>query len=549
MPTLAKFQKSKRYPVRQEDLGNRNMFDRSYDHVTTFTLGKLVPIFWDETLPGDTFYIRAEYMFRFAPLYLPIMTRVNFSCDYFFIPNRIMWPELYPITEDPEVRTHQGWETFITNPFHNSLHPTVELELFQPDVDRRYELAMYLGVPTNLGVLSTLKVFNVNAFPFSAYYMVWDQYYRNDQVQDPIWFPLIQGNNTDRMPKVGREQVDDYLACQYRNWNRDLWTSCTPTPQLGETAVQIPLIKSFEDMQGITPNSLWRRATSGDPEGAGDLFTDASGFTVGGGGGGAQLYYDPGNTAATIAELRYHLMLQEYLERLMRAGDRYSDNMLVMWNTDPYAGVIQVPQFIGSKRGRVVVSEVMSTAETATLKVGNYAGQALLLESKTDTIEYYCKEHGIVLGIISCYPDSSYMQGMEKAWWRELTEDYAFEQFALIGDQAVLNREINIDPKDVPTDPNYNEGVFGYNRRYYEYTYRNDMYTGLMRTTFISFHLGRMFDPTFTDPIALNSEFVKCKPDVTRVFQVAEGEDEIYAHVYNDVKVMRRLPKNGIPAV
>lgn len=537
-------QRSRSFPGRNEFHGEKSMKDLSFDHKTTFTMGKLVPFLVKETLPSDDWYIRAEIMMRFAPLYLPIMHRVNLQMDYFYIPNRIMWPNWY-IDAGSDPAPYEGWENFIFNPESGLEHPYYEVlpydytAGFSADA---FELVAYMGFPTMIQNIGAVATFQINAFPINAYYAVYDQYYRNDQLQDKVWRGLGQGLNTwlgEGAPHVG--------SCLRRNWNRDTFTSATYEPQLGAEVV-IPMLDSSPDLPVY---ERWRKSADGsifDPASSVGLRVDTDGRTYEDG-GNMQVYPDLTEIAAPIAELRYALMLQEWAERANRAGDRYSDNMYVFFDENPLAGVIQVPVWLGSKKGKVIVSEVLSTTETATLKVGSYAGQALALENTGDVIEYHCKEHGIILGIISVFPDSSYMQGAEPMWWRKLSTDYAWPQFALIGDQAILNREVNLDIRNAPPDANYNTDVFGYNRRYYEYQYSQDVYSGLMRTTFISFHIGRLLSVTDPEDTVLDSDFIICRPDVTRVFQVSEDEDEIYAHIYNDLKVMRRLPKEGIPNV
>lgn len=539
-------QRSRSFPNRSEKHVRKNMFNLSHDHKTTFTMGKLIPFLCLETLPGDRFFIRAEVMNRFAPLYLPIMHRVNMELFYSFIPNRVMWPNIQADMSDGGV----GWETFIFDVDSGLEHPYHEIVPYDGN-DDRFELPMYLGFPSDLGIVGLPAQWQVNAFLMHAYYWTWDQFYRNDQLQDSIIHTLSAGLNPTYPFILSTGLPDLGYYCYYRNWNRDIFTSATNTPQVGSD-VAIPLVDAdFISPMGHPYGGPYRWLDNLTGTAVASTVLNAQNSVDAGhteSGLGEKLYLDIQETAAPIAALRFSLMLQEYQERNLRSGDRYSDRMDAFFDEDPMHGIIQVPQFIGAKYGRVVVSEVMSTTETATLKVGSYAGQAIALES-SDIFEYGCQEHGIILGIISVYPDSSYMQGVAKKWTRTLSFDYAWEQFALIGDQAILNQEVNADIRIAPPDADYNTDVFGYNRRYYEYIYENDIVSGLMRTTFISFHLTRLLSVTDPEDTVLDSLFIQCRPDVTRVFQIAEGEDEIYAHIFNDVRVLRRLPKLGIPAV
>lgn len=534
-------QKSKSFPGRSERLGRKNMFDLSHDHKLTFTMGKLVPYLTLETYPGDRFFIRGEFMHKFAPLYLPIMHRINMEAAIYYIPWRIMWGK------------RDATDDYFTEWIYNFDATQASLPTYPVipynfnTLGYRYEVPMYMGFPSYLESSGAVATWQINAGPMNAYYLIWDQFYRNDQIQDVVIGDyLLAGPNVppyDSTPQV--------LTCKYRNWNRDLFTSATNLPQLG-SEVHIPLVDTdFISPAGFAYGGPFRWLDRDvDTAGSGALSATVVGTEAGATNAAATgaVYLDIQETAGSIAQLRMALMYQEFLERANRAGDRYSDNSIHFWGVDPEHGTIQVPQFIGANYGKVIVSEVLSTTETATLKVGSYAGQAIALES-TQIHEYSCEEHGFVIGIISIYPESSYMQGIEKMWTRQQPLDFAWEQFALIGDEAILNQEVNADLKNIPTDADYNTDIFGYQRRYYNDMYKNDIYSGEMRTTMISFHLGRVLphpDPTTT---VLDTTFLECRPDITRCFQVTEGEDEIYSWILNDVKVLRRLPKSGIPAV
>lgn len=525
---------------------NRNWFDGlSHPWVASLTMGKLVPFLKIPTLPNDFFRINAEVMMRFAPMYLPVMSRINLSLDYFYVPNRIIWHD----SED----ANDSWEDFIMNKQDSLTVPKVVYTAFDYTYGSASELPMYMGAPTviedEVGLTLTI---NINAMPLAAYYMIYDQYYRNDQLQSPI---QAQDDLQSAFPTTFQNEPAASLSCAYRNWNRDLFTSCTAEPQQG-APVQIPLVDlDFETAGGYNPGGpfRWRKTADGLPSGGTDLIVNN---TITGEDGStaaittnAGLYLDIQETAADIAAFRFASVYQEFLERAMRAGDRISDYYEQFWHTDPYKGTLQLPLFIGGKKGNVIVSEVMSTTETTTLKVGNYAGQALALESTNEEIQYHCLEHGYIIGIVSVYPDSGYFQGLERDWTRTTYLDYPDPRFALIGDEEVLNQEVQYT---FQTDIlSRNTETFGYRERLLDARFKNGTVAGLMRTILNSFHLQRLLNPTnpesLTDGSVLNSAFLQCKPRITDVFQVVEGEDEIYAHIFNDIKVQRLLPKFGIP--
>lgn len=527
---------------------SRNWFDGlSHPWRASLTMGKIVPFLTIETLPNDYFKINAEIMMRFAPLYLPIMHRVNLAVEYYFVPYRIVWPKSWQAAGDVG-----SWEDFIMNKGEGLLAPKVNYTAIDYTYGTTSELPMYMGVPTiivdSVGLTPDIEIC---ALKIGAYYMIYDQYYRNDQLQTPILFEAFVKNRVLGVTLCPNEPAGS-LSCAYRNWSRDLYTSCTAEPQQG-AAVQIPMYDlDYDDGTGYMPNGpfRWRNSTDDTPATAGTLKVGAGGplgHTEAS--DSAPIYLDVQETAADFSAFRFASVYQAFLERALRAGDKITDYYPTFWKTDPYKGTLQKPEFLGSKKGNIVVSEVMSTAETATLKVGNYAGQAIGLESTNRTVEYHCLEHGVILGLISIYPDTAYFQGLERMWTRETHLDFPDPRFALIGDEEVKNQEVQYVFQTALLARN--QEIFGYRERNLDSRFKNGTVAGLMRTVLNSFHLGRLLNPTdpenLTNGSVLNSQFLQCKPRITDVFQVVEGEDEIYCHIWNDVKVKRMLPKFGIP--
>lgn len=527
-------------PERPEHSENTNWFDgESHSWKASFTMGKLVPCLTLEVLPNSMYKIRSEIMMRFAPLYLPIMHRVNLAMEYYWVPYRIVW------SKHVESDLHGSWERFIMHKDDALLNPYVVYTAIDYQYGTEGELPMYMGVPTviedSVGLTYTI---NIDAKKLAAYYMIYDQWYRNDQLQSPI---LAENDvfNGALGPSIFENPVAFSLSCVYRNWNRDLFTSCTYEPQQGQP-VQIPMMT--DDGPPYQPQLVklasdgtmgWDSGLKGENNSGETWLTSDAGIPV---------VLDIQPNAADISQFRFASIYQEWLERANRVGDKISDYYPAFWHTDPYNGTLQVPQFLGSKKGRVVVSEVMSTAQTETLKVGSYAGQAIALES-SDTIEYFCQEHGVIIGIISVYPDSGYFQGLERMWTRSTVLEWPDPRFALIGDEEVKNQEVQYTFQTALLARN--QEIFGYRERYLDSRFKNDTVAGLMRTILNSFHLGRLLNPTdpenLTNGSVLNSLFIQCRPRITDVFQVVEGEDEIYCHIFHEIKSRKMLPKYGIP--
>lgn len=505
----------------------RNRFDMGGEHVSTFQSGALIPFCVEETLPGDLWQLKSEIMLRFLPLYWPIMSRMDLSVRYFYVPNRIMFQES---------RT-ANWESFITN----------KEELEWPHCAllnggggnsflRETDLGAYLGLPQS-GIVNIFDDQEVSAYPAAAYAMIWDYYYRNQFLQDEIFENLVQGHNS---------WVSDLMfqAPLRANWNADYFTSARPMAQAGED-VLIPLLNTgggfgehvlkFLYDNGSQPGGITNfTLNNGQPHNnstADDYYVDRDFFN---------------EQAASMQDFREAAQMLEFLELTNRIGTRYGDYMRGRFGVDPNPGQINEPQYLGGSKGRVVISDVMSNSETLDSNndvsnvVGDYAGQAMALQTARG-LKYFAKEHGFIIGMMCVKPRSQYYNGLHRKWSRKTYLDYAHEEFAHIGDQEIKNKELYWD---YLTSVNDNEETFGYTRRYEEYRHGQDTVAGKMRTDFENYHLGRKF----TQTTALNSSFLQCLPRINDVFAtIGENDHEIFGNVYNDNQVYRALPKHGIP--
>lgn len=521
----------------------KNLFDLSHDHKTTFSMGQLIPFLTLETLPGDDFRIDYELMCRFAPLYLPIMHRCDLSVHYFYVPWRILWDK---------------WEEYITQK-EDLLPPYYAEEILTAGFGldgRSFPITNYMGFPSRTDIAEGSEPIYINAGPLAAYWKIYNEYYRNSQIQPEIEIPLNAGDNDYTGWTLYNNEAPLFVA--NRLWNRDYFTSAVPTPQVGaEILVPISdgnLASTLRELDYTTPA-------------AGNLAVNVTGEFISSGAPGNPLGLDIQEVSASMRNFRLAARMLEFLERLMRTGQRYRDFLKGHFGVDPDPGTIDLPVYIGGSKGRIIISEVMSTAETEDVPVGAYAGQALAVESGKSQVKYFCKEHGFIIGIINIQPRSSYFQGLERMWTRGVgvpievsvpspgsVYDYAFEQFAAIGDQAILQKELLYSHyTSVPANAARNEETFGYIPRFSEYRWHNDIVSAEMRTIWLSFHLSRLFTidalEQLTEPV-LNSEFVQCFPRIADIFQVgAAQQHEIYAHIFNNVQVWRSLPKFGIPTL
>lgn len=493
---------------------SKNTFDLSHDVKYSMEMGKLTPVFLQEVLPGDKFNIQTETLIRFSPLVAPVMHNIRVFTHYFFVPNRITW---------------ENWEAFISPDLVKDTPPEWPYINFLTPVAPG-SVGDYFGLPTDV-----TGVGKVSALPFAAYNMIYNEYYRDQNLQPEIDYQLSNGRNFGSQHPI----------VQRRAWQHDYFTAALPFAQKGPS-VNIP-ISGFDDVQvyrqavigagdhvdidgiiresssPVTATVIDRNAPASAGIAANELFAGTSELAAG---------------SATINNLRVAMRLQEWFEKAARGGSRYVEQLMVHWSVKSSDARLNRPEFLGGTRNPVIISEVLQTSETQETPQATMAGHGLSAGSGK-RITYYAEEHGYIIGIQSIMPSTAYQQGIPRHFSRETWENYAWPTFAHLGEQAILNKELYVD-----TDQEENEGTFGYIPRYSEYRYQPSRVAGDFRTTLKFWHLGRIFG---TRP-QLNINFIECAPRKD-IFAVQDSTDHLWCHSYHKVFVRRSLPKYGTPTL
>lgn len=490
----------------------RSKFSLSHYNLLSCNMGELVPCATLDVLPGDSFRHVTSVLVRATPLLAPVMHPVHVKVHHWFVPLRLIWA---------------NFENFITGgPDGNNA--TVPPYVTAPAVTGFDvgTLADYLGVPPEVPDAQ------VSALPFRAYAMIWNEFYRDQDLQTALTVSTGDGSDTTTS-----------VALQNIGWEKDYFTTARPWEQKG-TAVTVPIGTQAPVMGLGVYNTATIAAQNNIVQADGSTSNFTSGVAsqsnpslamrvAGAADRTPSIYADlAAATGVNINDLREALAIQRFQEARARYGSRYRE-YLRDYGVRSSDARMQVPEYLGGGKQTIQFSEVLQTAE-GTDPVGTLRGHGIGA-MRSNRYRRFFEEHGIILSLMSVKPKTMYVQGLPRLWSRQTKEDYFTKEFAHIGQQEVLNKEVYLDH----TTP---DGVFGYQDRYDEYRRSESRVSGEFRTTTLDhWHAARIFG---SDP-ALNASFVQSNP-TKRIFAVTDPEiDALYCMVSHNIQARRNVPFKG----
>ncbi len=158
----------------------RSKFQRNFNHKTTFKEGDLVPVYFDEVLPGDTFSVDSSFLVRMATPIFPVMDNAAIDLYFFFVPNRLVWDH---------------WQEFCGENTSAPWTQTTEYQIPQINFDKlhdkfsygatNYSVMNYLGIPSFIGNSGL----SVSDLPNRAYRLIWNEWFRDQNIQTPVFVP------------------------------------------------------------------------------------------------------------------------------------------------------------------------------------------------------------------------------------------------------------------------------------------------------------------------------------------------------------------------
>lgn len=508
----------------------RSVFDRSFTHKTTFDAGYIIPFAVQEILPGDTLNLKTNILARLATPIFPYMDNVYIDTHFFFVPNRLVW---------------DNWEKF--NGAQDN--PGDSTDFLVPQLSAATHSAGfaegsiydYMGLPTKIASIPQADM--PIALPLRAYNLIWNAWYRDENLQDSLDSPTDDGPDTT------------VYTLQRRGRRKDYFTSALPWPQKGPSVI-LP-IGSSAPVLGIGKIDTTYASNGSVYESNGDYRNYANASVVDGGSASTMFFVDRqiigGNgvpniwadlsdaTAATINELREAFQLQRLFERDARGGTRYVELLLAHFGVVSPDFRLQRPEYLGGGTTSVNVNPIAQTTSTdATSPQGNLAAYATA--NGRHGFSHSFVEHGFVIGLISARAEVTYQEGMNRMWSRRTRFDYYWPTLAHLGEQAVLNKEVYMQGNTT-----IDNAVFGYQERFAEYRYQPSMVTGKFRSnatgTLDAWHLALDFSslPTLAG-------LVQEDPPIDRIIAIP-SEPQFILDSYTKMRHARPMPTYSVPGL
>lgn len=502
----------------------KSVFDLSHERKFSMNMGDLVPILCQEVVPGDSFRLSLQQLVRMQPMLAPMMHRVNVTTHFFFVPNRLIWND---------------WEDFITGGDKGTANPVFPTFSRAVPADKdalglvNGSLSDYLGYPVSR-LPSTSSIPKFSQLPYRAYHLIWNEYYRDQNLQSPVNINLSSGNVTlEAASSTSTFWPSRALAIQKRAWEKDYFTSALPYAQKGEQ-LSIPITGDAPVVvrDGVNKLNL-QLGTEVSTTNNYNVKTTQSGMTD------QQIETDLSYvSSAKINELRQAFQIQKWLEKNARGGSRYIEQILTHFGVRSSDARLQRPEYLGGGKTPVTISEVLQNSATEeTSPQGNMAGHGVSVGS-THSFKKSFEEHGFVIGIMSVLPRTAYFQGMPKIFNKFDKFDYFWPEFAHLGEQEVKQSELYYDPTGET-----NDDTFGYQPRYTEYRFINDSVHGDFQTSLKFWHMAREFE----NKPSLNGSFVQADP-TNRVFAVEDKKyPKLLVNTYANLQAVRPMPKYGNP--
>lgn len=532
----------------------RSSFVMQHQVKKTIDASELTPIYVQEILPGDSFNVSMSAFCRLAtPLY-PLMDNLDLETFFFFVPCRLLW---------------NHWQFFQgeqNNP-GDSISYTVPQVVSPVGGFAQHSIYDHFGLPCT-GQTGGGNTISVNALPLRAYNLIYQEWFKDQNLQNAVGFGTGGlGSGVLDITAVGDgPDASTGYAILKAGKRPDYFTTCLPWTQKATTAITLPLgtsatvkTNATDLLTGAQNAARWLTTAGGNPANLNvAVFNGTNNMTTGGATSPStgtavypsNLYADLSTaTAASINSIRLAFQTQRLLERDARGGTRYTEIVRSHFGVISPDARLMRPEYLGGGKSPVNITPVPQT--TATGLTGGSSPLGTLSAAGTVAARHGFRqsftEHGYVIGLATVRRDQVYQQGIRRLWSRSTRYDFYMPVFAMLGEQAVLNKEIY-------SDGSANDALtFGFQERWADYRYVPSYTCGYFRSTNSSpldaWHLAQKF----TSLPALNSTFIQDETDTVLQRVLAAGASSANQQLLCDFLFVERcarpMPMYSVPGM
>ena len=541
---------------------SRTRFNRDQTILTAFDSGKLIPFYVDEVLPGDTFNVDTAAIIRMTTPKYPVFDDAFIDFYYFYCPNRILWDDFKQFMGEVE---STPWM-----PEQNYKVPSI---IINGTAEKSYpyenSILDYMGVPTKIK-----KKFQINALPIRAYVMIWNEFFRDENVENAAKWKstsedvVYSDTNNEGDIEGNLQHAIEGGRCLPVNKFHDYFTSCLPYPQRGP-AVTMPMegnapirmgdssgnymdfAGAIEMVVGVssTSNKAGSLAYSNNTGKPGEkkaiefCGTEKVSNETGVGG---WMYADLTSvTAATINDLRKAVAVQQYYETLARGGSRYREQVQALWDVVISDKTVQVPEYLGGGRYHVNINQIVQTSGQQTNEdtpIGETGAMSVTPINESSFTKSF-EEHGFIIGVCCVRHNHSYQQGLERFWSRTDRLDYYVPQFANLGEQPVKKKEIML------TGTATDEETFGFQEAWADYRMKPNRVSSVMRSNATGTLDFWHYADNYNDVPTLSQEWMtEGKYEIARTL-IVQNEPQFFGAIRVANKTTRRMPLYSVPGL